>query len=328
MRIYRTPGIHYEQQDAGPPVINPLRTDVAGFVGLAARGPLHRPVRVQSTTQFRTVFGGPIPQAYLAYAVEGFFSNGGATCWVVRAADPERARSASLGIVDEYERPLLTLKAGSPGTWGDGILARWIARGSDVISLTLHYPDGTEELIRSPLETVDRPSTQRLSDTPPADAIAPLVLLSTESSTKQAKLTEGMAWLSGGADGLDTLDARHFTGEDAPIGKRWGLAALAEVDEVSIVALPDAMPKLRVLPKTQLPSQPDCSVLERPPEPPRPRPQPEPEFPPSLDPEALQEALVRHCEKTPYRIAVLDPRDNLLPEQVIEAVSLFRNTKF
>src|SRR5438046_8545124 len=99
MNAYRTPGIYFEQKDAAGPVIGPLRTDVAGFVGLASRGPLHTPVKIESQTQFAAVFGGPLAQAYLAYAVQGFFTNGGATCWIVRVADPAAAATASLDVV-------------------------------------------------------------------------------------------------------------------------------------------------------------------------------------------------------------------------------------
>ena len=329
MRSYHTPGIYFEEQDASPALIGPLRTDVAGFVGLASRGPLHVPVRIESLTQFRSVFGGPIAQAYLAYAVEGFFGNGGVTCWVVRVADPLAARSAALEIVDDFGANVLTLTAGSPGSWGNGILARWLTRGGEIVSLTLHYPDGTEELIRNPAQSLKRADRGTLTDTAPVALAAPLIVLSRNPVPDNARaLSTGEAWLGGGADGLQSLDASHVTGEDAPVGKRWGLAALDEIDEISIVAIPDAMPKLRVLPARLPRPKPDCSVLAPKPPVPQPLPQPEPEFPPELEPEPLQEALVRHCEKLRYRIAVLDPRDNLLPEQVAASVSLFRTTKF
>jgi phage tail sheath protein FI len=329
MRTYRTPGIYFEEQDASPAFIGPLRTDVAGFVGLASRGPLHVPVRIESMTQFRSVFGGPIAQAYLAYAVQGFFANGGATCWVVRAADPAKARAASLEIVDDFGANVLTLTAGSPGSWGNDILARWITRGADIVSLTLHYPDGTEELVRNPAESLQRAASGSLADAAPVAVAAPLIVLSrTPGPDNTRPLSSGAAWLGGGADGLKTLDAAHLTGEDAPIGARWGLAALELIDEVSIVALPDAMPKLRVLPEKLPRPKRDCRVLDAPPPAPQPVPQPDPEFPPELEPEPLQEALVRHCEKLRYRVAVLDPRDNLLPEQAAAAVSLFRTTRF
>src|SRR5262249_2998443 len=148
MPTYRTPGIYFEQRDASPPVIGPVRTDVAGFVGIASRGPLHRPVRIESMTQFRHAFGGELAQAYLTYAVQEYFANGGTTCWVVRIADPTKARSAALDIVDSTGHRVLSVQAGSEGTWGNQIVARWMVRGETIVSLTLQYPDGTEQLIR------------------------------------------------------------------------------------------------------------------------------------------------------------------------------------
>jgi len=335
MRTYRTPGIYFEPKDAAPPRIGPLRTDIAGFVGIASRGPLHTPVKIESLTQFATVFGGPMPQAYLAYAIQGFFANGGATCWVVRVADPDPAASkpASLDIVDdELGVVLLTLTAGSPGTWGNNILARWISRGTEILSVTLHYPDGSEELIRNPTQPARGSNDlERASDTIPANRIAPLIELENALVARNAqKLSAGMGWLGGGADGLKTLAAEHITGEGAPPGARWGLAALEMIDEVSVVAIPDIMPKLRVVPDTVKPPGPDCSVLDAPPSPPAVKEDPL-EFPPVFAPEvvdALQEALIRHCEKLQYRVAILDPPDNLLPPAAKQAVEPFQNTKF
>ena len=43
---YSTPGAYYERVDAGVPVTSPVRMDVAAFVGIAERGPLHTPVPV------------------------------------------------------------------------------------------------------------------------------------------------------------------------------------------------------------------------------------------------------------------------------------------
>jgi phage tail sheath protein FI len=333
MRTYRTPGIYFEPKDAAAPFIGPLRTDVAGFVGLASRGPLHTPVKIESLTQFKTVFGGPMAQAYLAYAVQCFFGNGGATCWIVRAADPATASQASLDIIGDDGRAILRLKAGSPGSWGNNILARWMTRGSRIVSLTLHYPDGSEELIRNPADEIPAGMTMlaRDSETLPANLIAPLIALERNATrsfgANEMPLAAGEGRLAGGADGLETLDARHISGEDAPIGVRWGLAALELIDEVSMVAIPDIMPKLRVFPTMQPPPKYDCRVLDQPVQP-KPLPQPEPEFAPELDAAVLQEALVRHCEKLHYRVAILDPNDGLLPEGVIAAANPFRTSSF
>ena len=86
---YQTPGVYVEWLDKSAQQLVVGRTDVAGFVGLAERGPLHTAVKVESDQQFFSTFGGVTRDAYLAYAVTGFFANGGRTCWVVRAANSQ-----------------------------------------------------------------------------------------------------------------------------------------------------------------------------------------------------------------------------------------------
>jgi phage tail sheath protein FI len=115
------PGVYYQRVDAGPPRINPLRTDVAGFVGIAERGPLHTAVPVLSWRQFQAFFGDFTGAGFLAYAVRAFFENGGKKCWVVRVAS-EAAATASIvvggiGTSAAYWR----LAACSPGVWGNDV---------------------------------------------------------------------------------------------------------------------------------------------------------------------------------------------------------------
>jgi hypothetical protein len=142
---YRTPGVYFEWLDP-PAGIGPLRTDIAGFVGVAARGPLNQPVKVESMTQFTSTFGDQIPQGYLAYAVRGFFANGGATCYVVRVADPNQAQSASLVLADTAGEGTLLLKARSPGVWGRQVRVGLTNIGAERFSLTLQIPGRGQEL--------------------------------------------------------------------------------------------------------------------------------------------------------------------------------------
>src|SRR5439155_12319163 len=101
MPTYFTPGVYFEPADIAPGPITALRTDIAAFVGIAERGPLHQPVRINSWQQFLTLFGGLIPTAYLAYSVRAFFENGGRTCYVVRvAADEVRTTTAGVQPAD------------------------------------------------------------------------------------------------------------------------------------------------------------------------------------------------------------------------------------
>jgi len=120
---YLTPGVYYERVDASPG-ITAVRTDIAGFVGLASRGPVDTPVPIQSWRQFQSYFGGFSGSAYLAYAVRGFFENGGQRCWVVRVASREpNGGSAAAGATlhDLSGDPLWEIEAFSPGSWGNNL---------------------------------------------------------------------------------------------------------------------------------------------------------------------------------------------------------------
>lgn len=88
MSIGLAPGVHV----AAPPSARrqPLASDTAGFVGIAERGPVGDAVMLTGWAQFVATFGGFLPNAFLAYAVRGFFENGGRRCVVVRAIAPRR----------------------------------------------------------------------------------------------------------------------------------------------------------------------------------------------------------------------------------------------
>src|SRR5712692_8315993 len=92
----RLPGVVCEAA-LPPSPEDPLRIDVAAFVGFAERGPLDLPVALEDISQYREVFGGDLPlartrvggqlvYAALPEAVRAFFDNGGRRCYVVRVA--------------------------------------------------------------------------------------------------------------------------------------------------------------------------------------------------------------------------------------------------
>jgi uncharacterized protein len=116
----QTPGVYYERVDASAPAIALLRTDIAAFVGIATRGPLHQPLPVQSWRQFQAYFGDFTGAGYLAYAARAFFENGGQRSWIVRVAS-ETAASAALTLQSESFTDVWTISASSPGVWGNDL---------------------------------------------------------------------------------------------------------------------------------------------------------------------------------------------------------------
>jgi len=314
MLAYRTPGVYFERAESRPAPGLP-RTDVAGFVGVARRGPLHRPVRLEGRNELLAAFGGPTPQGYLACAVEGFFANGGQTCWVVRAADPEKARPASVDLADDAGRPTLRLTASSPGVWGRRLTATVLRTGRGRFTLVLRLGDEAQELWRDlALDAGDPRRVETvLNDVTAGSRLA----VASRPPDSPGTSPRAARWrLAGGADGLATLRPEHLTGEGSPPARPWGLAALETVDEVAIVALPDAMPVPRVQPRTKR-RPPRCDVLpcgevEETGETGQTGEEPPFELPPALDELAIsqvQGALIAHCEKLRDRVAVLDVPD-------------------
>jgi Bacteriophage tail sheath protein len=115
--VYSTPGVYFEQTVPPAPPALP-RTDIAGFVGLAERGPLDEPRRLEGWREFQRVFGGFLPYSNLAYAVRAFFENGGSTCVVVRVAD-RSATSAVAELPGERGGTAFRVEALDPGAFGN-----------------------------------------------------------------------------------------------------------------------------------------------------------------------------------------------------------------
>lgn len=121
-----TPGVYIQPVDADRGRLAALRTDIAGFAGIADRGPIGVPIAVRSMRQFESIFGGYIGAGYLAYAVRAFFENGGTKCRVVRVAAVE-ASAASARILVAGGRYGLTLSASSAGQWGNRLAIQLVS---------------------------------------------------------------------------------------------------------------------------------------------------------------------------------------------------------
>jgi hypothetical protein len=118
--------VYYKRADVSPPGIAALRTDIAGFVGIARRGPPDVPVAVGSWRQFQAVFGDFTGAGYLAYAVRAFFENGGRKCWVVRVSPPSAAAAGTLVRSEAAGAdPVWLVRASSPGVWGNDLEVAW-----------------------------------------------------------------------------------------------------------------------------------------------------------------------------------------------------------
>ena len=156
IHAYLTPGVYRTFPAPSPPPLALVRTDIAGFVGFAERGPLPEDflpgfdpasvaLRLTSWAGFQTNFGSFLPNGTLAYAVRGFFANGGNTCYVVRVAAsrpppqgvaPDRQPiAASIPLPAGPALPVGTLAGPGTGFTGHFSLAAGVASESLVGNL-------------------------------------------------------------------------------------------------------------------------------------------------------------------------------------------------
>jgi len=123
MAEYLTPGVYVE--DIKQVVKMPVGTaPIAAFTGVAATGPVGVPVLITSWNSYLTTFATGQDSAFLAnsklaYAVYGFFQNGGIRCFVQRVTDKTastyNAKSAKATVSG------VAFEAKSEGAWGDKI---------------------------------------------------------------------------------------------------------------------------------------------------------------------------------------------------------------
>ena len=127
MAEYLSPGVYVEEFDSGPTPMQGVGTSIAGFIGVAQKGPvIGAPVLITGPADFTRKFGGYLQASefgdyrFLAHAVNHFFINGGSKAYVMRVAPPDAkiAKASSKrgkdGIID--------IQARNPGSWGNSIV--------------------------------------------------------------------------------------------------------------------------------------------------------------------------------------------------------------
>jgi phage tail sheath protein FI len=131
MAALLTPGVFIREVAFGPSPISGVSTSVAGFVGEAQRGPVDgAPLLVTSFADFQRRFGDFVAQKYLAYAVQGFFSNGGQQAFIARVVNTATASQASVIPQLGYDAAILSFSTVSVNANTD-----FTVRASTVVGL-------------------------------------------------------------------------------------------------------------------------------------------------------------------------------------------------
>jgi len=251
MPEYQYPGVYIEEIPSGNRPIGGVSTSTAGFVGATERGPLGARL-VTSFREYQDHYGGEAgPDAYLPYAVRGFFQNGGRRLFVARVVS-EEATCASVEF-----GPHFTVQAVAPGAWGTRVFACIddAVHGAPGFRLRVAYyagepvgdPRAWFAAAGAPAPTHAEEFDGLVLDADLPDhfearlAASSLVRLRRDPTAPAGAFPEyGLRRLQGGADGAP-LATSDYEG-DAAAAEARGLAALASYDcrEVSLVYAPGA----------------------------------------------------------------------------------------
>ena len=230
------PGVYVTEVPGGARSIEGAPTSTTIFVGETERGPLG-PTKIKSRTDYERLFGGYFrvrseespelepTRVLMAYAMDGFYLNGGSTAYVLRAMDTDAPdTSARDGRIE----------ASSPGVWGDSVSVALLgSRNGDPerfgIAVVYTPPDTGEARL---VETWDRLSTDVADENYVGDVLGrSLYIRWAEGATitlpddldelgspassdprdlRESDIVDGAVALVGGAGGGGRLDAADY----------------------------------------------------------------------------------------------------------------------
>ncbi|WP_433274232.1 phage tail sheath family protein [Pseudonocardia xinjiangensis] len=303
MPTYLSPGVYVEEAPSGSRPIQGVGTAVAAFVGFAPTGPLNTPVLIPNWSSYVAQFGEFAEGSYLAHAVYGYLNNGGSICYVVRVGSGPDDRDDA----DEPSRPAGALPAAEPATLGPFRLTP-LPRGNGSGPLTAEVTDSQGEnvpedrftlLIKegdNTLETFDVSARKGARNYIVNQVRQNSKLVSVEEATPSGQVSRPAnqtvtlnpppaAVSTRGSDAPRRLNSGDFMGDT---DDRTGLGGLEEIDEITMVAVPDAM-----------------AAYER----------------GALDMDglkAVQLALISHCEQMGDRMAILDPPPAMKAKDILD----------
>ena len=143
MAEYLSPGVFIED-NPNPPVIEAVSASTGGFVGITQRGEVGKPVFINSWNAFINNFAYGMESPFLAnsdlaYAVYGFFQNGGKRCYVLRVAGEDVATAT-------LTEGTLVISARDEGAWGNKIKVEIAASSTEVSNFDLKVTYDSEEV--------------------------------------------------------------------------------------------------------------------------------------------------------------------------------------
>ncbi|MDQ4097996.1 MAG: phage tail sheath subtilisin-like domain-containing protein, partial [Actinomycetota bacterium] len=292
MPTYLSPGVYVEEVDSGSRPIEGVGTAVAAFVGVAESGPVNEPVLVTNWSQFTQTFGDFVKGSYLALSVYGYFMNGGGSCYVVRVGGNGTAPTAKAELMSASDGKLgaYRVTAVEPGTGGNEISVEVVvdpppegAQPDETFKLVVKRNNRVEERF-------ENLTTKKGKQNVITVVNAQSKLIKLEEMTTGATLERpapGTVTLAdgGGAGAPARVSPDDYVGNAAD---RTGFSGLEAIDPITMVCVPDLMAAYQQ-------GAIDAEGMQ-----------------------AVQLAMIAHCELMGDRVAILDPPPGLNAQQIRE----------
>jgi phage tail sheath protein FI len=295
MPQYLSPGVYVEEIEAGSRPIEGVATSVAAFVGLAKAGPVNTPTLVTNWTQFTQTFGDFMEDSYLAHAVYGYFNNGGGIAYIVRVgADDDGAAAipaakGELSSGGEKPAPAYKVTAKEPGDAGNSLSVEVEdapeGSGEEMFKLVVKRNNQVEEQYEV---STKRGAKNAVTVVNQASKLVQLEEL-VKGGTLERPATGTKINLGGGGASAPVpavrVSAEDYVGDAAD---RTGFAGLEAFEEITMLAVPDLMAAYQ------------RGLID------------------GEGVQAVQLAMIAHCELMGDRLAILDPPPGLNAQQIKE----------
>ena len=224
MAMYNAPGVYIEDKTSGAQSITQASSSVGLLIGKTRSGKIGEAVKIGSWTEFITKFANGLDTPfmeddYLAYAVNGFFANGGSQLYIGSVK-----KNGVKATVTSEQNDGIVITAANEGAWANDLSvdikksSGYESTSNEVYDLTIALGK-TDSVVFKELKAADFPTV--LSNSKVKMWIG-------EFSTAEGELTEETLNLANGSDG-DSLT-------DADYEKALDMAAV--LDDLTFIAIP------------------------------------------------------------------------------------------
>lgn len=223
-----TPGLTTVEVTSQEQPIQGISTSIGAFVGVTQKGAIGQSILVTSWQDFVNKCGGFISSSYLAYAVRGFFDNGGRIAYISRvvhfATGAKTSLPATITVDDASAADAFKVDAESDGVWGNALayqVSSW-----NVTNKTFTFTVFLNNVVKEQYNGV---TLATLDDLINGKSLVKVTVLN-----EAATLVNKKESLTGGNDGLTGLADEDYIGSSATHN---GLYAF-DNDPVRILAVP------------------------------------------------------------------------------------------